>query len=46
MIEVDEGNKLFLKKKFQESIEKYDTVLEQEPNNLAALNNNGYSISK
>ena len=46
MIEVDEGNELFLKKKFQESIEKYEIVLEQEPNNLVALNNKGYSLSK
>ncbi|MDC0202929.1 tetratricopeptide repeat protein, partial [Candidatus Nitrosopelagicus sp.] len=46
MIEVEEGNKLFLKKKFQESIKKYETVLEQEPNNLVALNNKGYSLSK
>ena len=46
MIELDEGNELFLKKKFQESIEKYEIVLEQEPNNLIALNNKGYSLSK
>ena len=46
MIELDEGNELFLKKKFQESIEKYEIVLEQEPNNFVALNNKGYSLSK
>ena len=46
MIEVEEGNELFLKKKFQESIKKYEIVLEHEPNNLIALNNKGYSLSK
>ena len=46
MNEMDEGNKLFLQKKFQKAIEKYDMVLVNEPNNLIALNNKGYSLSK
>ena len=44
MIELDERNELFLKKKFQEAIEKYQIVLEKEPNNSIALNNKGYSF--
>ena len=46
MIEIDEGNQLFLNKKFQECIRKYEIVLEREPKNLIALNNKGYSLSK
>ena len=46
MDEINLGNELFLEKKFQEAIKKYDSILEKEPNNLTALNNKGYSLSK
>ena len=46
MNEINLGNELFLEKKFQEAIKKYDSILEKEPNNLTALNNKGYSLSK
>ena len=43
---MDEANKLFLEKKFKNAIEKYENILQKEPNNLIALNNKGYSFSK
>ena len=46
MEEIDEGNNLFLEKKFQDAIKKYNIVLDKEPDNLIALNNKGYSLSK
>jgi len=46
MDEIDEGNNLFLEKKFQDAIKKYNIILEKEPDNLIALNNKGYSLSK
>ena len=46
MDEINEGNRLFLEKKFQDAIKKYNIVLDKEPDNLIALNNKGYSLSK
>jgi len=43
---MDEANKLFLEKKFEDAIKKYDIILNSDPNNLTALNNKGYSFSK
>ena len=43
---MDEGIKLFLEKKFEKAMEKYDIILHDEPNNLIALNNKGYTFSK
>ena len=46
MDEINEGNRLFPEKKFQDAIKKYNIVLDKEPDNLIALNNKGYSLSK
>ena len=46
MKEIDEANNLFLEKKFQDAIKKYNIILDKEPDNLIALNNKGYSLSK
>jgi len=46
MDEINEGNRLFLEKKFQDAIKKYNIILDKEPDNLIALNNKGYSLSK
>ena len=46
MKEIDEANNLFLEKKFQDAIKKYNIILDNEPDNLIALNNKGYSLSK
>ena len=43
MDEINEGNRLFLEKKFQDAIKKYNIILDKEPDNLIALNNKGYS---
>ena len=43
---INEANELFLKKRFEEAIEKYDIILQNEPGNVVALNNKGYSFSK
>ena len=46
MIEVDQANELFLKKKIDDAIKKYTKILENNPKNLIALNNIGYALSK
>jgi len=46
MGEIDDANELFLKKRFADAIKKYEDVLQIEPDNLIALNNKGYSLSK
>jgi tetratricopeptide (TPR) repeat protein len=46
MIEIEQANELFLRKKFEAAIKKYDFILRNEPDNLLALNNKGYSFSK
>ena len=43
---LDEGNRLFLKKKFIEAIQFYDRILTENSQNLSALNNKGYALSK
>ena len=46
MTQMDIANKLFLKNKFEKALEKYEIILQNEPDNLIALNNKGYSFSK
>ena len=46
MTELDHANNLFLEKKFQDAITKYAKFLESNPDNLIALNNMGYALSK
>ena len=46
MDDMAEANELFLKKKFHDAIEKYELILQSQPDNLLALNNKGYSFSK
>lgn len=43
---IERANQLFLAKKFAESITLYDQVLEKTPDNVDALNNKGYALSK
>ena len=43
---MQDANELFLKKKFEKAIEKYEIILHRESTNLIALNNKGYSFSK
>jgi tetratricopeptide (TPR) repeat protein len=43
---MQDANELFLKKKFEKAIEKYEIILHDEPTNSIALNNKGYSFSK
>ena len=40
------ANTLFLKKHYRDAIPIYDNILEIDPNNLNALNNKGYALSK
>lgn len=40
------ANELFLAKKFSEACAIYDKILGEDPHNIAALNNKGYSLSK
>ena len=34
---MNEANELFLKKKFEDAIEKYEIILQNDPDNLIAL---------
>ena len=43
---LDEGNRLFLQKKFQQAITYYDKILDEDPKNISSLNNKGYALSK
>lgn len=43
---IAEANELFLAKKFPEACAIYDKILREDPQNVAALNNKGYSLSK
>jgi len=43
---IDDANRLFLAKKFSEACVIYDRILGEDPHNIAALNNKGYSLSK
>ena len=40
------ANMLFLKKYFKDAISIYEKIIEMEPNNLNAINNKGYALSK
>ena len=40
---LDEGNRLFLQKKFQQAITYYDKILDEDPKNISSLNNKGYA---
>ena len=46
MEKLNHANNLFLEKKFQNAVKKYEEVLEKDPRNLTALNNLGYTLSK
>ena len=46
MSDIDIANELFLNKKFEDAIKKYDNILQEDPHNLSALNNKGYALSK
>jgi len=43
---LDEGNRLFLKGKYNEAISYYDKILDENPKHLSSLNNKGYALSK
>ena len=43
---IDDANELFLNKKFEDAIFQYELILQDDPHNLLALNNKGYSLSK
>ena len=46
MTNIDVANELFLNKKFEDAIFQYELILQDDPHNLLALNNKGYSLSK
>ena len=43
---LESANILFLKKRFTDAISIYKKIIEFEPNNLVAINNIGYALSK
>ena len=43
---LESANILFLKKRFTDAISIYKKIIEFEPNNLIAINNIGYALSK
>ena len=43
---LNRANEFFLKKKFNQSIIEYNEILKDDPQNLIALNNLGYVLSK
>lgn len=43
---LDEANRLFLNGRIQDSISYYTRILNQQPDNISALNNKGYALSK
>ena len=43
---IENANNLFLNKKFTLAVEEYKKILENEPQNLTALNNLGYTLTK
>ena len=43
---LNSANKLFLKKRFNDAISIYEQILKSEPNNIDAINNMGYALSK
>ena len=46
MTNIDVANELFLNKKFEDAIFQYELILQDDPHNLLALNNKGYSLTK
>ena len=46
MTNIDVANELFLNNKFEDAIFQYELILQDDPHNLLALNNKGYSLSK
>ena len=46
MPEINIANKLFLNKKFEDAVLQYEKILQNNPHDLSALNNNGYALSK
>ena len=43
---LDEANRLFLQRNFEQAIEYYDKILNQDPKHISSLNNKGYALSK
>ncbi len=46
MEDIEIANNLFLEKKFSLAIDEYSKILENDPENLSALNNMGYTLTK
>ncbi len=46
MTEINIANELFLNKKFEDAVLQYEKILKNDPRDLSALNNNGYTLSK
>ena len=43
---LESANRLFLKKQFVDAISIYKKIIDLDPNNLTAINNIGYALSK
>ena len=46
MSEINIANELVLNKKFEDAVLQYEKILKNDPHDLTALNNNGYTLSK
>ena len=46
MPEINIANELFLNKKFEDAVLQYEKILQNDPQDLSALNNKGYALSK
>ena len=46
MPEINIANELFLNKKFEDAVLQYEKILQNDPQDLSALNNKGYTLSK
>jgi tetratricopeptide (TPR) repeat protein len=43
---LENANKMFLEKKFHDAVAIYERILKERPDDVAALNNMGYALSK